>query len=32
MHELVDLNTNKFSVKAAGNKEVDSDQYEGEEI
>jgi len=31
MHELVDLNTNKFSVKAAGNKQVDSDQYEGEE-
>lgn len=31
MHELVDLNTNKFSVKAAGNKEVDSDRYEGEE-
>lgn len=31
MHELVDLNTNKFSVKAAGNTDVDSDQYEGEE-
>lgn len=31
MHELVDLNTNQFSVKAAGNKEVNSDKYEGEE-
>jgi CysZ protein len=31
MHELVDLSTNKFSVKAARNKQVDSDQYEGEE-
>lgn len=31
MHELVDLSTNKFSVKAAGNDQVDSDQYEGEE-